>query len=232
MDFSRVQFGVLHSVLGGDDGVSIVIDQTLEVLRGQLGVPAANIHLLAGRAEGGVRAETDESLWHLSEPNRRIFERYSGEAPEGLGEYIRAHALKARDAVAGFLAERPVDVLIAHNSCHVSNFVYGLGLDLYFSEGGRRPKYMVWWHDSHLERERFARPNGVIRSFLGRLPGRGLLPQIETLLVGLGCFLKSKSIVIGQTKLHEGPCCLGLLFLIFQEQQRLRIGRDGLVISK
>lgn len=33
------------------------------------------------------------------------------------------------------------------------------------------PKVLVWWHDSYFERERFAKPNKVIKKYLKYLPG-------------------------------------------------------------
>ncbi len=33
------------------------------------------------------------------------------------------------------------------------------------------PRYLLWWHDSHFERERFSHPNPVIKSFLDYIPG-------------------------------------------------------------
>ncbi len=66
-------------------------------------------------------------------------------------------------------------MFIVHNACHPTNFIYAAAVGRYFEalhqRGQYLPRYLLWWHDSHFERERFLNPNPVIKKFLNYIPG-------------------------------------------------------------
>ncbi|MBF0429782.1 MAG: hypothetical protein HQK83_00775 [Fibrobacteria bacterium] len=176
MDISRLSIGILHSLIGKNDGVSIVIDQTIEAMIHIMNIPLGNIHLLAAHCPPRFNTTTDEIFWHKSDQNKYILENYSDEAPLDLDSFILEEAKKAKKLMSNFVENNDLDLFIIHNSCHPSNFVYAVAAGMYFEElqkeGRATPKYLLWWHDSHFERERFMRPNAVIKKYLQYVPGR------------------------------------------------------------
>lgn len=176
MDISRLKIGILHSLIGKNDGVSIVIDQTIEAMIKKMNIPLGNIFLLAAHSPPRFNTTLDDIFWHKNEQNKYILHNYSGPAPEDLEDEIVKHALYAKKIIAKFVEENDLDLFIIHNSCHPSNFVYAVAIGMFFEdlhkEGRSLPKFLLWWHDSHFERERFKQPNGVIKKFLKYLPGK------------------------------------------------------------
>jgi len=67
-----------------------------------------------------------------------------------------------------------LDLLIAHNMSHPYNFVAAVGLGQYIEErrkdGIVSPRCLLWWHDSHFERDLFREPSPVIREYLRYVP--------------------------------------------------------------
>lgn len=175
MDISRLKVGILHSLIGKNDGVSIVIDQTIKTMVKKMEIPLGNIYYLAGHSPPRMNTVLDDVFWHRNEDNRYILEHYSSEPPEGFEERIREAALYAKDIIAEFIEENGLDVFIVHNSCHPSNFVFAVAVGMYFeerrAEGLMLPRYLLWWHDSHFERKRFEGCNEVIQKFLKYIPG-------------------------------------------------------------
>ncbi len=176
MDISRLKIGILHSLIGKNDGVSIVIDQTIEAMIDQMEIPLGNIHLLAAHSPPRFNTTLDDIFWHKNEQNKYILAHYSQEpAPDDLEDFILEHANYAKSIIAKFIEKNDIDLFIVHNSCHPSNFVYAVATGMYFeeihNEGRSLPKFLLWWHDSHFERDRFKKPNSIIRKFLKYLPG-------------------------------------------------------------
>ena len=160
MDISRLKVGILHSLIGKNDGVSIVIDQTIKTMVKKMDIPLGNIFYLAGHSPPRMNTALDDVFWHRNEDNRYILEHYNQEPPEGFEDRILQPALYAKTIIADFIEENGLDVFIVHNSCHPSNFIFAVAVGMYFeerrAEGLMLPRYLLWWHDSHFERKRFA----------------------------------------------------------------------------
>ena len=68
-------------------------------------------------------------------------------------------------------------MLIVHNSSHPVNFVSSVALSRVYRNFIKRkrktPKYILWWHDSHLERAHFKNPSADVKCYLLEgVPGR------------------------------------------------------------
>lgn len=61
--------GILHSLIEKNDGVSIVIDQSIEALVEHLGVPLGNIHRLGALAPVRFNKTEYQIFWHKHEQN-------------------------------------------------------------------------------------------------------------------------------------------------------------------
>ncbi len=175
MDISHLHIGILHSLIGKNDGVSIVIDQAVNSMVNDLEVPLGQIHFLAAHSSPRFNAQTDDIFWHKNESHKTILHNFGGKAPFGLDELIHNKALYAKRVIKEFINENKIDLLIAHNTSHPYNFITAVGLGYYIeeihNEGYIWPKVMVWWHDSFFERDRFSNPNHVIQKYLKYLPG-------------------------------------------------------------
>ncbi len=175
MEISHFNIGILHSLIGKNDGVSIVIDQTVRSMVSDLNMELGNIFFLAAHSSPRFNAETDEVFWHKNEAHKSVIRYFSQEAPEWLDSMIHENALRVKSIIANFIRKHSIDLLIAHNTSHPYNFITAVGLGYYFEEIRKEgivwPKILVWWHDSYFEREQFSHPNPVIRKYLKYLPG-------------------------------------------------------------
>jgi hypothetical protein len=175
MEISHFNIGILHSLIGKNDGVSIVIDQTVRSMVSDMNMELGNIFFLAAHSSPRFNAETNEVFWHKNEAHKSIIRYFSQKAPEWLDDMIHENALRVKSIIADFIRKHSIDLLIAHNTSHPYNFITAVGLGYYFEEireeGIVWPKLLVWWHDSYFEREQFNHPNEVIRKYLKYLPG-------------------------------------------------------------
>lgn len=175
MELSKINIGIVHSLIGKNDGVSIVIDQTINAMTTYLDVQLDNIFLLSALGPSRFNKMEDNIFWHKNRFNKYILDNYSKKPPEDLDTIISEKALYAKKVVAEFVEKNKIDLLIVHNSCHPTNFIYAVAVGMYFEElrAKRRflPRYLLWWHDSWFERERFAHPNSVIKKYLSYIPG-------------------------------------------------------------
>lgn len=198
MDISRLKVGILHTLIGKNDGVSIVIDQTIKTMVKQMEIPLGNIFYLAGHSPPRLNTTLDDIFWHRNEENRYILEHYSGAAPKGFDNYIMEHVQYAKEIIAEFVEDNELDLFIVHNSCHPSNFIYAAAVGMYFeerrAEGIMLPRYLLWWHDSHFERKRFSKPNKVISKYLKHIPG----PDVDGIV-----FINSEQPEFGQKYLKS-----------------------------
>ena len=64
MDISSLRVGIQHSLIGKNDGVSIVIDQSVKAMVEYMDVPLGNIFFLAAHAPARFNTMLDEVLWH------------------------------------------------------------------------------------------------------------------------------------------------------------------------
>ncbi len=175
MKLQHLNIGIIHSLIGKNDGVSIVIDQTVNAMVDNMGMELGNIFFLAAHSSPRFNAETNDIFWHKNDVHKRIINDFQSENTSGLDELIHEKAMYAKEVVKDFVERNHIDLIIAHNTCHPYNFITAVGLGYYFEElreqGIVWPKLMVWWHDSYFERPIFAKPNDVIKKYLKYLPG-------------------------------------------------------------
>ena len=198
MNVKHLNVGLLHSLIGKNDGVSIVIDQTVESMVKDMGVRLGNIYFLAAHTSPRFNAKTDQVFWHKNNIHKKIIENFSKEPPKWLEHEIHSNALHAKKVIATFIEDNEIDLLIAHNTSHPYNFITAVGLGYYLEElrqdGLIWPKVLVWWHDSFFEREQFSHPNAVIEKYLKYLPG--------TLIDGC-VFINSHQTELGRKYFHK-----------------------------
>ncbi len=175
MEITHLSIGMIHSLIGKNDGVSIVIDQIVECMINDMGIELGNIYFLAAHTTPRFNAQTNEVFWHKNEIHKKIIENYSSAPPAGLDDQIHKYALYAKEVIKEWVESHSIDLIIAHNTSHPYNLITAIGLGYYIEElrdqGLIWPKLMVWWHDSSMERERFNNPNIVIKKYLKYLPG-------------------------------------------------------------
>ncbi|MGD9200368.1 MAG: hypothetical protein PVI26_02295, partial [Chitinispirillia bacterium] len=118
---------------------------------------------------------TDDIFWHKNDIHKKIIKYFSKKHPVDLDNQIHENALHAKNVIKSFIEQNEIDLLIAHNTSHIFNFITAVGLGYYIEELRRKniiwPKILVWWHDSYFERNQFSNPNGCIKKYLKYLPG-------------------------------------------------------------
>lgn len=175
MDISNLRIGLIHSLIGKNDGVSIVIDQTVHAMVDHMGIKLGNIFFLAAHSSPRFNAKTNEVFWHKNELHVEIISTFCQEPAADLDERIHEEALYAKTTISSWVEENKIDLIIAHNTSHPYNFITSVGLGYYFEDLRKRgliwPKQMVWWHDSYFERDIFSRPNAIMQKYLKYLPG-------------------------------------------------------------
>lgn len=175
MNISHLNIGIIHSLIGKNDGVSIVIDQTVHTMVNDMGIELGNIFFLAAHTSPRFNAQTNDIFWHKNEIHKTIIKNFCSEFPEGFDELIHKKSVEAKNIIAQWVRKNNIDLIIAHNTSHPYNFLTAVGLNYYIEElrdqGIVWPKVMVWWHDSYFEREQFSNPNPVVKKYLKYLPG-------------------------------------------------------------
>lgn len=175
MNIKHLNVGILHSLIGKNDGVSIVIDQTVNAMVKNMGISLGNIYFLAAHTSPRFNAETDDIFWHKNATHKLIIKSFSAKPPKGLDKLIHEKALYAKKVIKDFVDKNEIDLLIAHNTSHPYNFITAVGLGYYLDELRSSniiwPNVLVWWHDSYYEREIFNKANPVIEKYLKYLPG-------------------------------------------------------------
>ncbi|MBD3248966.1 hypothetical protein GF336_02885 [Candidatus Woesearchaeota archaeon] len=174
----KLNYGILHSQTGYSDGVSIVMDQIESMMTKDMNIPKSNIHYLVGSAKKqSPRIRQCKYIWHKYYINKRAVkyfnEGYGGSVSEKLEKAINI----AQKEIEDFIDDKKIDVIIAHNTGHPVNFVLAVALSRYYRDSIKNkkttPKYILWWHDSHLERKRFQDPpNDVTRYLRQGIPGK------------------------------------------------------------
>ncbi|WP_167618051.1 glycosyltransferase family 4 protein [Maribellus sediminis] len=175
MKLNELRIGIIHSLIGKNDGVSIVIDQTVEAMVKHLDINLGNFFFMAAHSSPRFNAQTNDVFWHKSEAHKHILLNFNNPDTEGLDELIHENALYAKQVIQEWVDENDIDLIIAHNTSHPYNFITAVGLGYYIEELRNEdiiwPKLMVWWHDSYFERDIFSNPNPVIKKYLKYLPG-------------------------------------------------------------
>jgi len=175
MNIHHLNIGMLHSLVGKNDGVSIVIDQTVNAMTEYLDVGLGNIFFLAAHSSPRFNAVTDEVFWHKNDVHKKIIRYFNDDPPEELDDEIHKKALYAKNVIKEWVNENEIDLIVAHNTSHPYNFITSVALGYYYEElrehGIIWPKQLVWWHDSYMERDAFKNPNYVIKKYMKYLPG-------------------------------------------------------------
>jgi len=170
-DIPKLKYGVIHSQFGFSDGVSIVMKQVEEVLVKNLKIPEKNIFYLVGNSkEKSHHITENELLWDRNKVNRLMIDSFS----KGYGGYksekIEKAISDAQKVITDFVNKNKIDVLFVHNSSHPINFISSLALSRYYKHSikhkRKTPKYILWWHDSHLERKMFSNPSSDVEEYL------------------------------------------------------------------
>jgi hypothetical protein len=176
-DVPNLNYGVLHSLFGYPDGVSIVMKQIEGVMTSEMEIPSQNIHYLVGKSRFKNKNIEENSLFLDSQRGNKIAEKYFSDGYGGsISEQIEKEIRDAKKVIEDFVKKNKIDVIIAHNTSHPVNFILSVALSRFYrdsiSKNKRTPKYVLWWHDSHLERDHFAKPaNDVKRYLLQGIPG-------------------------------------------------------------
>ena len=170
-DLTKLNYGILHSQVGFADGVSIVMKQVEDVMIKDVGIPKSNIFYLVGKAKHpSPLIRQKKIIWHKNRNNSLINKHFSTGFGGELSERIELSILTAKEEIKKFINEKKIDVIIAHNTSHPVNFVLSIALSRYYrdeiSKGRKTPKYILWWHDSHLERDRYSKPSTDIWNYL------------------------------------------------------------------
>jgi len=175
--FQYLKIGIIHSQIGYTDGVSIVIDQSTDALK-DLGVKEDNIYYLAGCPFEKSNAYYNRILWHKNEQNKHVLEQYSHTKDKDLKQYIEKNTDIAKRTIQNFIERNNLDLIIIHNNSHTGNFILAVGADKYFEELRQNnksfPKFVTWWHDSYLEKERLKKPSSLIEKYLDHIPGKNI----------------------------------------------------------
>lgn len=176
MNISHLNVGIIHSLIGKNDGVSIVIDQTVNAMVKDMGIELGNIFFMAAHTSPRFNAETDDVFWHKNSIHKQILVEFCNQnPPENLEVEIHDKSAYAKEKIKNWVEKNKIDLIIAHNTSHPYNFTTAVGLGYYIEElreeGIIWPKVMVWWHDSYFEREQFANPNPIVDKYLKYLPG-------------------------------------------------------------
>jgi len=177
-DIPALNYGVVHSLHAHADGVSIVMSQIEEVMQQEMKIPKQQIYYLVGKTQKSSRnIKTNQLFWHKNPTNKYMNLYFQKGYSEKKIEQVEKHITKTKELIADFIQKNKIDVLIVHNSCHPVNFIYSLALSRYYKEmhdaKKKTPKYILWWHDSFLERERYKNPHDIVENYLYEgVPGK------------------------------------------------------------
>ena len=170
-DIPNLNYGIIHSQMSFSDGVSIVMNQIESVMINNLGIPKSNIHYLVGKAKNPDSYIKQENiLWHKNKVNQLLNLHFNKGFGGTLSEKIEHAIWEAKEEIKKFITNKKIDVIIAHNTSHPVNFITAIALSRYYRDeidsGKKVTKYILWWHDSHLERDRYLNPSRDIRNYL------------------------------------------------------------------
>ncbi len=170
-DLSSLRCGMVHCRFGDAEGVSIVMAQIEEVLNDNLKIPKENIFYFVGRSNLKDKRITKEELIFDYDPTNRLMQEfYEKGYDNNLKKEIEIKVEKAKNSIKAWVDKNKLDFLIVHNSAHPVNFISSLALNKYYEEAEKKaektPKYILWWHDSHLERESFDNPAKDVKEYV------------------------------------------------------------------
>ena len=167
----KLRYGMIHCRFGDPEGVSIVMKQIEDVLNKNLKIPKKNIFYLIGKSKTkSSRITENEILYDSNKVNRLMQDNYLVGYGGEDSEKIEIAINEAKKIIEDWVKKNKIDVLVAHNSSHPVNFVSSVALSRYYRDaikkGEKTPKYILWWHDSHLERPHFLNPAKDVENYL------------------------------------------------------------------
>ena len=170
-DIANLRYGIIHSQCGFSDGVSIVMDQIERTLIKWREIPKENFFYLVGKSKHKQNnISTYKRLWHKHPVNKYMIKYFETGYPENVKNKIEESIKKVQKKIKRFIKKNKIDVLIVHNSSHPVNFISSVALARHYKECVenkiKTPKYILWWHDSHLERKRFSNPAKEVEKYL------------------------------------------------------------------
>jgi len=174
----NLKYAFLHSQLTNIDGVSIVMKQIESIMLKKMQIPKENIFYLVGKSKIYSKQIKRNKLLSIENKVNRLMIKYFQEGYGGYrSELIENEIIKAQKVISNFFEKYKIDILIAHNSCHPVNFIMSVALSRYYRDceklNKKTPKYILWWHDSHLEREYYRHPSSDVKQYLLQgVPGR------------------------------------------------------------
>ncbi len=177
-DIPNLRYGILHSQFGFSDGVSIVMSQVEHVMTKYLKIPKKNIFYLVGKSKyKSPQISEKEILWDGHPVNRLMLRYYHKGYGGSKSEKIEKTLEHAKKDIGDFIEKNKIDILVVHNSSHPINFISSIALSRHYRDlvkrGKKTPKYILWWHDSHLERKSFQNPaNDIEQYLLEGVPGK------------------------------------------------------------
>ena len=108
-EIPKLRYGMIHSLFGDSEGVSIVMNQIEEVLNKNLKVPLKNIHYLIGKSKiKSKRITENELLWTKNEVNRLMVKNYQVGYGGGSSENIEETINKAKEAIKRFVRKNKI----------------------------------------------------------------------------------------------------------------------------
>ncbi len=176
-DIPKLNYAMLHARFGFNDGVSIVMKQIASVMQKDMGIAENQIFYLVGKSKSSSKQITENELFlDTMNGNKLAVKNYKIGFGGGVSERIEQEITLGKKAIEEFVKKNKIDVIIAHNTCHPVNFILSVSLSRYYRDmikkGKKTPKYLLWWHDSHLERDHFTSPAyDVQRYLLQGVPG-------------------------------------------------------------
>ena len=176
-DIPKLNYAMVHSRFGMPDGVSIVMKQIESVMTNELSIPKENIFYLVGKSgKKDKNVIENKMLFDSTSLNKLLQKNYKIGFGGIISERLERAICQTQNIIKDFIEKKNIDVIIAHNTCHPVNFVLSIALSRYYRDSilqnKKTPKYLLWWHDSHLEREHFLYPaKDVERYLIQGIPG-------------------------------------------------------------
>ncbi len=178
-DIKNLCFGMMHVTYGKKDGVSIVMNQIERVLIKYLEVQKEHIFYLVGDNlhKQSTRVTKKKILGRRGAGTKIFLKDYSTGLSIGHESVLEKEIIQAERVISRFVRKNKIDVIIAHNMSIPISVVFSVALARYYQKqiekNKQTPKYMLWWHDSHLERDFYQNPASSIKKYLWEgVPGQ------------------------------------------------------------
>lgn len=170
-DVPKLRYAMLHARFGFNDGVSIVMKQIENVMIKEMAIPKENIFYLVGKSKNSFPQITENNLFLDNfNGNKLAVKNFQQGFGGALSERLEKEINDGIKVIDEFVEKNKIDVIIAHNTCHPVNFVLSISLSRYYRDKVKKnkktPKYLLWWHDSHLERDHFSKPALDVQKYL------------------------------------------------------------------